>query len=211
MPVMSAVERALCRSGPWRSFTRRVALPWVLAGAELDGEVLELGSGSGSIGEELLVRFPSIRLTATDVDPAMLETARQRLRSFGDRVEVRQADATGLPFPDGRFDAVVSFIMLHHTIRWEQVLGEAVRVLRPGGVLVGYDLVKSGPARAFHRLDRSHHRLATGDELSARLAGLPLDDLRVEPALRRLVVRFHGHRVGENDSAAPPTQEEETP
>jgi ubiquinone/menaquinone biosynthesis C-methylase UbiE len=195
MPAMSAVERAFCRSLPWTSFTRRVVLPWALAGLELDGEVLELGSGAGGLGEALAARFRSIRLTATDVDPAMVDAARHRLGSFGDRVDVRQADATGLPFADATFDAVVSFIMLHHTLQWEQVLGEAVRVLRPGGILVGYDLVKSGPAQTFHRLDRSQHRLATLDGLTACLAELPLDDVRVEPALRRLVVRFHGRRV----------------
>jgi ubiquinone/menaquinone biosynthesis C-methylase UbiE len=192
MPTMSAVERALCRSGPWRAFTRRVVVPWSLDGIELAGDVLELGSGSGTVAEVLLARFPTIRLTATDVDPAMVETARRRLAPFGDRVEVQQSDATQLLFPDGHFDAVLSMIMLHHTVHWEQALGEAARVLRPGGVLAGYDLVKSGPARAFHRLDRSHHRLATLDELSARLVELSLGDVRVEPALRRLIVRFRG-------------------
>src|SRR2546421_4811911 len=105
MPVMSAVERALCRSGPWRAFTRRVVVPWALDGIDLDGEVLELGSGSGTVAEVLLTRFPSIRVTATDVDPSMVETARRRLAPFSDRVEVQPADATQLPFPDGRFDA----------------------------------------------------------------------------------------------------------
>jgi ubiquinone/menaquinone biosynthesis C-methylase UbiE len=81
----------------------------------LDGEVLELGSGAGVPAEELLARFPSIRLAATDVDPSTVETGRQRLGPFADRVEVRLADATHLPFPDGRFDAVLSFIMLAAT------------------------------------------------------------------------------------------------
>ena len=197
MPAMSAVERAFCRSGPWRAFTRRVALPWALAGVDLHGDVLELGSGSGSVAADLLQRSPSIRLTATDVDPAMLDAARQFLAPFGDRVKVRQADATALPFAAGSFDSVVSFIMLHHTLRWEDALGEAVRVLRPGGRLIGYDLVTSGPARTFHRLDRSHHRLASADEFTARLRQLPVEEIRVEPALRNLAVRFHARRSGD--------------
>ncbi len=124
--------------------------PWALDGINLEGYVLELGSGSGTVAEQLLARFPTIHLTATDVDPSMLDTARRRLASFGDRVEVQQADATQLPFPDGSFDAVVSFIMLHHTLQWEEALSEAVRVLRPGGHLTGYDLVESRPARVLH-------------------------------------------------------------
>lgn len=75
MPAMSAVEQAFCRSHLWRWFTRRVIFPWALDGLELHGDVLELGSGSGAMAEELLARSPSIRLTATDVDPAMVGAA----------------------------------------------------------------------------------------------------------------------------------------
>ena len=200
---MSALERAFCRSTAWRALTRRVVFPWALAGIHLDGRVLELGSGSGSVAAELLRRFPSIHLTATDVDPAMLDTARQHLASFGERVDVRQVDATTLPFEVGSFDSVVSFIMLHHTLRWEEVLGEAVRVLRPGGHLVGYDLVSSGPARTFHRLDRSEHRLASADELTARLGQLPVNCVRIDPALGNLVVRFHAHLSSDQPDDAP--------
>lgn len=142
------------------------------------------------------------RLIATDVDSAMLDGARRRLASFKDRVDVRHADATELPFPNERFDAVVSFIMLHHTLQWERALSEAARVLRPGGILVGYDVVSSAPARIFHRLDRSPHRLAALAEFSTRFADLPLEDVRVEAAFRRLIVRFEGVRAGRPE---PPT------
>jgi SAM-dependent methyltransferase len=211
MPAMSAVERAMCRSTPWRVLTRRVVFPWALDGVTLAGDVLELGSGSGTVAAEFLRGFPSIRLTATDVDPAMVESARHRLTPFGDRVEVRQADATALPFAAASFDSVVSFIMLHHSLLWEDVLGEAVRVLRPGGRLVGYDLVNSAPARTFHRLDRSDHRLASADELSARLRQLPVDDVRIESALRGLVVRFHAHRSGDSPAASSIDSDKERP
>jgi len=210
MPVMSAVERAFCRSRPWRSFTRRVVVPWALDGITLDGQVLELGSGSGTVTEQLLARFPDIRLTATDVDPSMLDTARRRLAPFGDRVEVRQADATQLPFPDGSFDAAVSFIMLHHTVQWEEALSEAVRVLRPGGHLAGYDLVESGPARVLHRFDLSPHRLATIGGLPERLGQLPVEDVHVEPALRGLIVRFRARRSGETTEEQPTAEHQET-
>lgn len=195
MPAMSTVEQAFCRSRGWRWFTRRMIFPWALDGIDLRGDVLELGSGAGAMAEELLAKFPSIRLTATDVDPAMVEAATRRLTPFGDRVEVRQADATRLPFPDGRFDAVVSFIMLHHTVQWEQALAEAARVLRPRGQLAGYDVVLSRPARLLHRIDLSPHRLATISDLLAHLNQLAVEDVRVEPALRGLVVRFAARRT----------------
>jgi len=196
MPTMSLIERAFCRSRLWRAVTRRIVLPWAFGAIQLEGEVLELGSGSGANAAELLARYPTVRFTATDVDPAMLAPARQCLRSFGDRVDVREADATALPFPDASFDAVVTLIMLHHVIDWERALAESVRVLRPGGLVVGYDLVRSVPARVLHRIDRSPHRLATAAALHDRLAELALIDIGVESRLGGLVARFSARRPG---------------
>ena len=195
MPAMSRFEQGWCRSLPWRTFTRRIVFPWAIGDVELRGDVLELGSGSGAMAEELLGRHPSVRLTATDVDPAMRTAAATRLERFGDRVEVRDADATALPFADASFDAVVSFIMLHHVIDWEGALGEVARVLRPGGTLAGYDLMRSGPNRLLHRMERSPHRMATADELRARLAELPFADIAVRPGVARSVARFRARRT----------------
>lgn len=194
MPVMSTVEQAWCRSLPWRQFTRRVVFPWAIGSVELRGDVLELGSGSGAMAAELLKRYPAIRLTATDVDPAMRAAATRRLEPFGARVQVQDADATHLPFDDASFDGVISFIMLHHVIDWEDALAEVARVLRPGGIVAGYDLMRSGPNRLVHRLDRSPHRMASPDDLRARLTELQLADVDVRPGLRGTVARFRARR-----------------
>jgi ubiquinone/menaquinone biosynthesis C-methylase UbiE len=138
---MTSFEQAFCRSAPWRWLTRHIVLPWALQGENLSGDMLEIGSGSGAMAAELLRRFPDVRVTATDYDDSMVEAARDRLREYGDRVHVKQANAAQLPFPDESFDAVLSFIMLHHVIDWEKALDEAVRVLRPSGRLLGCDLL----------------------------------------------------------------------
>jgi SAM-dependent methyltransferase len=118
---------------------------------------------------------------------------------------VEQADATSLPFPTGRFEAVVSFIMLHHVIDWERALGEAARVLRPGGVLFGYDLVDSWPAELLHRVDGSPHRLATTDAIQARLSELGLHEVRTDTSLAGLVTRFSATTpIVEHESRRPP-------
>lgn len=195
MPVMSGVEQAFCRSGAWRSFSHRVVVPWAMQGHELVGEVLELGSGSGAMAAELLERFPRSRLTATDVDPRMLDAARARLGVYGKRAHVESADAASLPFDDQSFDAVVSFIMLHHVIEWEAALREAVRVLRPDGLLVGYDLVDSVPARVIHWLDRSPHRLATHASIREVLDECDIAPVAIRPSLGRMAVRFAGRKA----------------
>jgi ubiquinone/menaquinone biosynthesis C-methylase UbiE len=171
---MTPFEQGFCRSAPWRLFARHVVVPWGLQGEQLSGDVLEIGSGSGAMAAELLRRFLDARLTATDYDDSMVEVARDRLRRFGDRVDVQQADASHLPFPDESFDAVVSFIMLHHVIDWEKALAEAVRVLRPGGRLLGFDLLASGPMHWLHQAERSTHRMMRWDELRHEVQGLPL-------------------------------------
>jgi ubiquinone/menaquinone biosynthesis C-methylase UbiE len=186
---MSPFEQGFCRSAPWRWFARQVVVPWALQGERLSGDVLEIGSGSGAMAAELLQRFPDVRLTATDYDDSMVEVARDRLREFGDRVEVKQADATQLPFPDELFDAVVSLIMLHHVIDWEKALAEAVRVLRPGGRLLGFDLLASRPTQWLHQADRSTHRMVRWEEMRRATQDLPLlGFLNRSPA--GLMVRF---------------------
>ena len=193
MPAMSRVEKAACRSGPWRAFTRRRVLPWALQGADLTGDVLEIGAGSGAMAEELLATTPA-RVCITDVDEDMVATAAERLARFGTRITARQADATALPFDDASFDAVLSWIMLHHTVAWEKALAEAARVLRPGGLLLGYDLVATRPMRWLHR-SHDDHRMIGIDELRAEVARLPFRDVAVRPGLGRVVMRFRATRA----------------
>ena len=189
MPAMSKVERAFCMSAPWRVFARRAVLPWALANRTLEGDVLEIGGGSGAMAGAILQRFPSVRLVVTDTDEAMTGFARSRLGEHGERVKVQRADVTQLPFEDATFDAVLSFIMLHHVIEWELGLGEVARVLRPGGVLIGYDLTDSIGARRVHHLDGSPHKLISPNALRTMAGKLALDG-EVVPRFGSRLMRF---------------------
>ena len=181
MARMSDLECVFCRTALWRAWARRAVLPRVLPSG-LSGEVLEIGCGSGAMAAEVLRSVPDIeRYVATDVDPAMVARARRELGEFAARAEVLEVDAAGLPFADASFDAVVSWLMLHHTITWEQVLADAARVLRPGGLLAGYDLPDSRQSRVVHRLTRSTVRMVAADDLAAELRGLGLSDVEVRP------------------------------
>lgn len=191
---MSDIESWFCRTPAWALVARRAALPWALNGRRLGGETLEVGGGSAATGAAILVEHPHVRLTVTDTDPTMVAAAARRLASFGARATVRQADATRLPFADCEFDTVVSFLMLHHTLYWREALAEAARVTRPGGLLVGYDLTDSTPARLLHRLDRSPFRLITQRELNEALAALAFVNVAVEPGWSGLLVRFAARR-----------------
>lgn len=188
---MSRIETAFCRSSAWGRFAGSVILPWALQGHDLSGDVLELGAGSGASATALLQRSPGIRLTVTDIDERMVARARSRLPHPG--IQVEQADATALPFDSASFDFVLSFLMLHHVVNWQAAIAETARVLRPGGLLLGYDLTASPTAKLIHLLDRSPHRLLQPAELTvtAQMEGL---DVAVRTGLVHQVMRFRGRK-----------------
>lgn len=198
MPEMPHRARLVCQSAPWRFFARYVVLPWALQGQQLAGDVLEIGCGSGAMAAEILRRCPDVRMTATDFDDAMVDVARRRLRAFGDRASVRQADAAALPFDDQSFDFVVTFIMLHHVINWEAALAEIARVLRPGGALVGYDLVGDGTGQVINGHDHGTRRMQL-HELREHLGRTPFATGDVRTGLAGRAARFVARKSSAND------------
>jgi SAM-dependent methyltransferase len=85
--------------------------------------------------------------------------------------------------------------MLHHTGAWEQAFAEAVRVLKPGGLLLGYDLVGSAPWRMLHRMEGAAYRLIRVDELRAVFDDLPVHDVEIRRGLGGQVVRFTARKT----------------
>ena len=199
MPVMSAVERSFCRSGPWGAIARRVILPWALQGVRPHGHLLELGGGSGAMAEGIAKTFPGVPITMVDLDPAMVKAARARLSGEG-RVAVSVGDVTDLPFEDATFEVVVSFLMLHHVIDWREALHEATRVLRPGGAIVGYDLAKTRLAELIHVVDRSPHELIRRRELREALERAGLVDVQVRSALGGQCFRFTARKADKSEA-----------
>jgi ubiquinone/menaquinone biosynthesis C-methylase UbiE len=164
---MSDFERAFCCGALWRSSSAAIARE--LRAQRLGRDVLEIGSGSGSVARQVLSPDPELAWVAMDLDPQMTQAAATRLRAFPN-ASAQTGDATVMPFRDESFDSVVSCLMLHHIIDWERALAEVARVLRPGGTFVGYDLIRTPLASVFHRLDGSPHRLITPAEFQAECA-----------------------------------------
>lgn len=106
--------------------------------------------------------FPGAQITASDIDPAMVNVAARRLQGAAN-AEARQADVTALPFGSATLDVVACYLMLHHVIDWRQAVSESARVLKPGGTFVGYDLARTRVASWIHVLDRSPHALIADD------------------------------------------------
>jgi ubiquinone/menaquinone biosynthesis C-methylase UbiE len=100
--------------------------------ADLSGEVLEVGAGTGAT----LPLYPKAvtRLVMAEPDPHMRRRLREKPRPAG--VEVSDASLEKLPFDDRSFDAVVCSLVLCSVRDQKAALAEIARVLRPGGRLV---------------------------------------------------------------------------
>ncbi|HEY7893240.1 MAG TPA: class I SAM-dependent methyltransferase [Solirubrobacteraceae bacterium] len=119
---------------------------------------LDLGCGDGAMAD-LVFDLPGradLRPEAVLVDfsEPMLERARARLTEHGGRWETRRGDLNdpgwhqGLS--DGRFDAVVSGLAIHHIAaeRKRELFAEVLALLAPGGIFVNMDYVEiTGPLR----------------------------------------------------------------
>lgn len=101
-------------------------------GAGAEGDFLELACGTGILTRQLLARLgPGARLTATDVNPPMIEEARRRVPE-DPRLAWRPADMTALPFENRAFDGIFCQFGVMFPGDKAAVFAEARRVLRPG-------------------------------------------------------------------------------
>ena len=94
------------------------------------GHVLDVATGTGLVAEALLAR--GFRVTGLDQSAEMLALARKR---FGDRVELVEASADALPFPDASFDHLTFTYLLRYVDDPAATMRELARVVRPGGTV----------------------------------------------------------------------------
>ena len=157
-------------------------LAWLvdaLEPAEAD-RVLDLGCGAGHAG--FAVAAAGGVVTAVDTSEQMLATARLLAdeRGLSGYTAIR-ADVAALPLADSAFDGVISRYSAHHWPDIAAALGEAARVLRPGGRIVVIDTVApDDPAldtlvNALELLrDPTHGRNLRLDEWRAAFSGAGL-------------------------------------
>ncbi|MBN1976773.1 MAG: methyltransferase domain-containing protein [Anaerolineae bacterium] len=100
--------------------------------------ILDAGCGSGYSTALILEKFQPHKLYAIDVMPEQVEVAKER----GMLASVSIGDIADTEFPSEQFDAVFTFGVFHHVPEWPKAVEEMVRVLKPGGVLVGGEIAK---------------------------------------------------------------------
>ncbi len=147
--VMDSVEDARDYDAMDHSeVNRRFVADFLAAGqrADLaaDALVLDLGTGTAQIPLELCVQNPQAQVVAIDLAEEMIRLARENVARVGldQQIELQLVDAKRLPFADGHFAAVMSNSIVHHIPEPSGAMAEALRVLRPGGLIFVRDLAR---------------------------------------------------------------------
>lgn len=156
--------------------------------APLSGRVLEIGCGFGAN----FPHYPAAvtELVAVEPEPNFRDLSRERADRLGREATIVDGTAEALPVENDSFDAVVATAVLCSVDDQAAALAEIMRVLRPGGILVGFEHVASpgGVRRAGERvLDAVLWTHLNGgchlsrDTLAAiEAAGFQTDELRTE-------------------------------
>lgn len=116
------------------------------------GDVLEVGAGTGLN----LTHYPaSVRsLTLTEPDAAMLRRLDRSVDAADRQATVLRAPAEDLPFDDATFDTVASTLVLCGVDDQPRALREIRRVLRPDGLFLFIEHVRSDDDKRARRQDR---------------------------------------------------------
>lgn len=122
-------DRQFSRQAEWTRTTRQYL--YRRAGLARARRVLDVGSGTGTITEELAA-VTAGEVTGLDIDPAMVAYARAR----SGRASYRRGDAHELPFSDDWFDVVTCHFVLLWCRDSGRVAAEMLRVTRPGGAVL---------------------------------------------------------------------------
>ena len=111
--------------------------------------LLEVGFGSGRLHLELAERYA---MAGLDRAPGMARLTKRRLAAHDRWSSLCIGSAYALPWPDGRFDAVLSTFAFSAFPDADRALDEMVRVIRPGGKVVIVDAGEAADGNLFARL-----------------------------------------------------------
>lgn len=144
--------------------------------------ILDLACGPGAVTRRIASKVPGAEVVGVDLNHLLLDRAeRDRRRDGVDRVRFVEADCHHLPFADDTFDFVYARFLFQHLSDPVSALGEARRVLRPGGRMLIVDVddrdLRTEPTLpefdAFTRAASEAQAAAGGDRhIGGRLAGM---------------------------------------
>jgi ubiquinone/menaquinone biosynthesis C-methylase UbiE len=141
------------------------------------GRLVDIGTGTGRMIELFGPR--SAHAIGIDRSSEMLRLARVKLEVAGIQSSLRQGDMYALPLADQSADSVIIHQVLHYAHSPAAAIGEAARVLAPGGTLLVVDF--AAHEREELRTTDAHIRLGFEDEVMAgwfAAVGLEVDQVQ---------------------------------
>jgi ubiquinone/menaquinone biosynthesis C-methylase UbiE len=153
-----------------------------------EGLVLEIGPYAPGISLCLAQLYPKFEIVVGDDTPGILNYFRDRIEQSGlaGRIKVQELAKTGMPFGEGTFDLVYFRGALFFWEKQVEILKEAYRVLKRGGVAVlGGGFGASAPDELINSvLDRSR-------ELNQRLGKKALSEAELRAILQKASLTPH--------------------
>ncbi len=103
-----------------------------------NAKFLDVATGTCDVALEIVKRYPDAKVVGVDFSEGMLELGREKVKKAGhqDRIEVRFADVTSLPFDDNTFDASIIAFGIRNVQDYRKGIEELGRVLKSGGKVV---------------------------------------------------------------------------
>jgi len=155
------------------------------------GRILDVACGLGASTRRLSETYSPENITGINISAAQITAAVKRAPGC----TFHRMDATQLDFPDAYFDAVICVEAAFHFDTREAFIREALRVLRPGGILVISDIL----FRRFVALFAKHSQVPPANLVpdiatyEARLAAAGFEEIAVEDVTKASVGGFRHH------------------
>jgi len=148
----------------------------LVSGLNLKGQrVLDIGCGIGGPAFVLASKYGA-HVTGIDIEPQLIEQAQIRADRLGLSASCNfvKVEPGPLSFPDNSFDVVFSSGVIMTIDNKEEVFADALRVLKPGGILTVYDWMKpegeySEDMRYWFKMERITYSMKTFPEYEAML------------------------------------------
>jgi 2-polyprenyl-6-hydroxyphenyl methylase / 3-demethylubiquinone-9 3-methyltransferase len=166
-------------------------------GAEVAGlRILDIGCGGGFLTEEFAAL--GCQVTGVDPSPVSVDAARAHATERGLRIEYRVGAGEELPVPDASFGVACCCDVLEHVSDVDRVIGEAARVLTPGGLFLFDTINRTRKSRLFAVKAVQQWPLT-------RLTDVAVHDwdMFIAPTELTAVLRRHGLRLGEVTGLGP--------
>ena len=128
-----------------------------------EGYLLDIGTGPGRLLLKLHQKSPTMKLIGLDASPSMVDRARKNIDNAGlaGSIEIREGNASQMPFADNSFDIIVSTGSIHHWKEPIAALNDVYRVLKHGCHALMLDLVSNTPASILDDMRDEFGRLKT--------------------------------------------------